>query len=234
VTDDGHWLRLFPVPWRFLQTDQRFLKYQWVEVDVVKASDHRPESYKIVKDGIRILSRPLSTADAWRARKRIVFPQLSASLCELIRNRNKNKHPTLGFFRPESIEALLISPAKSQTWTPEQQVVLRQQELFDKRPKQILEKIPFDFRYEFRCSDAQCPGHRLKCTDWELGESFRKWRPEYGEAWEAKFREKFEAYMIRRDTHFFVGTLKARPHIWLICGLFYPPRDVGGPTLFPL
>ena len=32
VTEDGQWLRLFPVPYRFLGlTDQRFRKYQWID-----------------------------------------------------------------------------------------------------------------------------------------------------------------------------------------------------------
>jgi hypothetical protein len=32
ITDKGEWLRLFPVPWRLLGTDQRFRKYYWVEL----------------------------------------------------------------------------------------------------------------------------------------------------------------------------------------------------------
>ena len=47
ITDKGEWLRLFPVPWRYLPEDQRFRKYQWVELNITKASDPRPESYKL-------------------------------------------------------------------------------------------------------------------------------------------------------------------------------------------
>jgi hypothetical protein len=32
----------------------------------------------------------------------------------------------------------------------------------------------------------------MLCTDWEIGESFRRWRREYGQKWESKFREKYE------------------------------------------
>jgi hypothetical protein len=32
ISDDGRWLRIFPVPHRFLSLDQRFRKYQWMDV----------------------------------------------------------------------------------------------------------------------------------------------------------------------------------------------------------
>src|SRR6266542_6454602 len=74
ITEQSEWLRLFPIPYRFLSEDQRFRKYQWITVDVVKAtSDPRPESYNIKLDSIKIVSEPLSTAYSWRARKDIVL-----------------------------------------------------------------------------------------------------------------------------------------------------------------
>lgn len=45
--EDGSWIRLYPIPFRLLELDQRYKKYQWVEVDIAKnKSDPRPESYK--------------------------------------------------------------------------------------------------------------------------------------------------------------------------------------------
>ena len=32
ITADGNWMRLFPVPYRFLEEDRRFKKYQWIDV----------------------------------------------------------------------------------------------------------------------------------------------------------------------------------------------------------
>ena len=56
ITAEGEWIRLFPIPYRFLAQDQRFTKYQWIDVDVVKATnDVRPESYHVNPDSIRIL-----------------------------------------------------------------------------------------------------------------------------------------------------------------------------------
>jgi hypothetical protein len=64
------------------------------------------------------------------------------------------------------------------------------------------------------------------CTDWEMGQAYRAWRKEYGDDWEAKFRQRFETEMIEKnDTHFFVGTMHQNPGSWIIVGLFYPPRS---------
>src|SRR3974377_2245727 len=34
VTSSGEWIRLFPVPYRFLDEDKRFRKYQWIIVSL--------------------------------------------------------------------------------------------------------------------------------------------------------------------------------------------------------
>jgi len=65
---------LFPVPWRYLADEEKFRRYQWVEVTVEKASDHRPESYKLTQGGIRILSSPLSADNGWLLRREIIDP----------------------------------------------------------------------------------------------------------------------------------------------------------------
>jgi len=227
ITDGGEWLRLFPVPWRLLPSDQRFRKYQWVEVKVTKATDDpRPESYKLRQDGIRILTDPLSSANEWQARKDVVYPMRDSSLCNLVRSRNLNSRPTLGFFRPGSIKRLRIQRLKPD-WSDEELGMLRQTHLFIEQPKQQLEKIPCRFIYEFACdNEPECNRHNLMCTDWEMSESYRRWQAEYGDGWEEKFRQRYETEMItKNDTHFYVGTVSSHPANWIIIGLFYPPRE---------
>jgi hypothetical protein len=86
--------------------------------------------------------------------------------------------------------------------------------------------VPFDFSYRFYCDEQTCKGHTYKCTDWEMGESWRRWSKEYGEDWESAFRNRYETEMIERnDTHFYVGTVHQHPHTWIIVGLFYPAKD---------
>src|SRR5207249_9484623 len=66
------------------------------------------------------------------------------------------------------------------------------------------------------CNHTECPGHTAICTDWEMNESYRRWRNEYGDNWESKFRQRYESEMIDKyDTHFYVGTIHGHPHIWI-------------------
>src|SRR5437867_3629195 len=85
ITRQGEWLRLFPVPYRYLAHDKRFHKYQWIEVAVRPTSDTRPESYGIFTDTIQVLSDPLPTTNNWQARKEILFPLKAHCLCCLKR-----------------------------------------------------------------------------------------------------------------------------------------------------
>lgn len=225
IDDDGKWIRLFPVPYRFLHPDKRFSKYQYIEADVTKSiSDPRPESYKVNPDTIKVISPPIPTMNKWEARKEKVFPLKSNSLCELQALRDLNQYPTLGFIKPQNIISLDI---KSETtdWTESQLTSLRQYSMFGNAPKSELEKIPFEFSYVFRCNNPNCHTHKLSCTDWEMGQSYRIWKTKYGNKWEDKFRETYETKMIfDRDTHFYVGTLHGHPDAWIIIGLFYPPN----------
>lgn len=227
ITDDGQWLRLYPVPYRNLDRNKSFTKYQWVEFEVTKTTaDARPESYTPSIKSIKILSKPLSTARGWQARKEIIEPLRSASLCQLQRERNAHNHPTLGIFRPKLIKRLRITPT-SPTWTKGQLDMLRHGNLFERQPQEELEKIPYDFHYHFICDDDACKkGHWLHCTDWEMGQAWRSWSKEYGDEWQDKFRQRFEKEMIERnDTHFYVGTVHKHPKNWIIIGLFYPPKS---------
>lgn len=224
VTSEGEWIRLFPVPYRFLQQDKRFTKYQWIDVDTTKAtSDSRPESYKLNADSI-VTGETIPSSDGWRARKEILKPLMRPSMCAVRREWEASGHPTLGLFKPAKIIRLILEET-SPNWTAQQLAELRQEDLFHKAPAQELEKLPFNFKYEYCCSDSECKGHSMTCFDWEIGQSYRKWREGYGPNWEGKFRERYEADMIGKlDTHFFVGNLHQHPSSWVIVGLFYPPK----------
>ncbi|HKV27105.1 MAG TPA: hypothetical protein VJN90_02370 [Candidatus Acidoferrales bacterium] len=230
ISEKQEWLRLHPIRYRYLPRKQRFQKYQWVELTVTKTNDGRPESYTPKNETIKIVSAPLSTENGWQARKEVLFPLRAHCMCCLKKDRDANGYPTLGLFRPKIIESLLIK-ASSPHWTQAQLAILRQEHLFEKKPTTELERIPFNFRYAFRCDHDTCTGHKMFCSDWEMGEAFRKWRAKYGDGWEAKFRQRFETEMIQKyDTHFYVGTVAKYPDTWIIVGLFYPPCPT--PLLF--
>ena len=216
-------MRLYPVPYRTLDEDRQFVKYQWIEVEVFKTrNDSRPESYTPNLFSIS-LGEKLSTTSNWYDRRELINPLVRPSLCVIQKERDDNQFPTLGIFKPGSIDELVIEEA-APNWTDEQLAKLNQAlSLFDKKPETQLEKLPFSFKYKFRCIHPTCRGHFLSCTDWEMGQSYRKWRREYGAKWEAKFRQKYEKEMIERfDTHFCLGNIHQYPNAWIVVGIFYP------------
>lgn len=226
ITEDGNWIRLFPLPFRYLEYEKQFKKYQWIEASVTKASDPRLESYKVALDSIKLVGKPLPTSNKWKVRKEIVLPLAAPSLCYLQKTQTETR-ATLGIFKPRIIRELIIEPEDYPEWTEQELAILSQQSMFDRKPVKPLKKIPLKFFYSFYCNDPHCKGHRLSITDWEIGEAYRKWRQRYGERWENYFRQKFEYEVIYNfDTYLYVGTTRAHPDVWIIIGLFYPHKEV--------
>ncbi len=224
ITDAGEWIRLFPVPYRRMEQEHKFRKYDWINVWVKKAGDPRPESYNPNIDSFEVASSVPSEKGTWQTRKEIVLPLKGHCLCCLKAQRDAHRAPTLGIFKPKVINRLIIQPERDD-WTAEERAKMRRRpDLWGQgHPIIELEKIPFKFSYQFSCDEEGCSGHTLSCTDWEMAEGYRRFRRKYQSGWEEKFRQKFEAEMIEKnDTHFYVGTLSHHPHVWIIVGLFYP------------
>jgi hypothetical protein len=223
ITDRGEWMRIFPVPFRLLDGDRRFRKYERVRIRARKASDPRPESYNIDPDSIIILNGPLSTGKLWEARKRATAHLRKHCMCCIQTEQLEHGAPTLGFFRPYRVTDFAIENDDAE-WTASQIARLRQTSFLDQGPSRELEKIPYKFRYKYSCDHVSCNGHSMICTDWEISEAYRSWRSSYGSDWEQKFRQRFEYEMLHtKDLHFFVGTVNNHPRSWIIVGLFYPP-----------
>lgn len=222
ITDDRKWIRLFPIPFRFMGGDKQFKKYQWIEISAKKSSDPRKESFEVDIDTLKIIGDPLPSNDNWKARKEIVLPLQAPSLCHLQRTW-KQTRDTLGVFKPKSIHKFIIEP-DDPDWTPEEREKLLQYSMYDRYPFRPIEKIPYKFSYRFTCADPSCRGHKLMCVDWELGQSYRAWKRKYKDKWEQAVMSRYETDMILGcDTYFFVGTVHGHPKAWIIVGLFYPP-----------
>jgi len=222
----GHeWLRIHPVPFRMLQDNQRFAKYQWIRGKVKKSTDPRPESHKIDFGSIQVLDESLPAAAGWAQRRAFLEPIARESL-EDIQHEQELDNISLGFFKPRCIEELIIEPTSDQ-WTERELAHLMQQSFFTRNDLPQLKKVPYNFVYKYRCNNPEYKGHRQKIVDWEIYQSYRGWVRRYGpEVWEEKLRQRYEYEMQEKnDTHFFMGTMRAHPKSWIIIGLFYPPKQ---------
>src|SRR5690554_4275899 len=73
--EDGSWIRLYPIPFRKLKYEEKYKKYQWIELDIVKNNkDFRPESFRpaTIDTPITLLDT-LDTKGNWYKRKQIAL-----------------------------------------------------------------------------------------------------------------------------------------------------------------
>lgn len=222
--DTARWIRLYPIPFRDLDTSQKFKKYTIIRVRCRKApDDHRPESYKVDSDSIEKLAY-LDTKQNWHSRKEIVLPTLSPSFCNIVQDIGQGK--SLGVFEPSNTnffwkKAILEDEAK-------RKACYAQLSFFD-RKKKAIEQIPFDFYYDFKCNrDPNCPGHQLPIVDWEIGQAYRDWRRKYRV--EAQLLQKIKERWLdlicsrKNDPYFYVGNMKRFHDQFMVLGVFYPPK----------
>lgn len=226
ITEAGEWVRLYPVDYRYRPTEQKFRKYQWIDVDlepVGHGNDRRKESRKPVLESMELVGEPLETRDGWRERRRVIDLAPHRTLEEFEKLHDED-HTSLGIVRPSRVIDIRIEEAESE-WKPEQQAALNQLTLFGPQPKP-LEKLPFKWSYVFECEGSERP-HTRMIEDWELGVLFLKERESKGvEGAAESVRQKYLA-MCKPDldTRFFMGT-RFPYNTWLVLGVFYPPKVI--------
>lgn len=225
-TERPEWVRLFPVPFRDLPFDQRFKKYQVISVEVQRpANDSRPESYQPDPDTL-ILGRTLPAGGTWPERRTLIEPLVVESMC-WIQAQQKLDGTSLGIFRPAEVLEFEIEP-EPEDWDPGKLGIASQPSLFFPE-KQGLRKIPYRFRYVYRCSDSQCGTHSQSIVDWELAQAFLSWSRLYkGPELLGRLREKWLGDLCgpERDTMFYAGNQHQHPESFLVLGVFYPKREV--------
>lgn len=225
ITETGEMVRLYPIPFETFRGGKNIHKYSWISVECQKASEYlnRKESYRVRYNTIKILSTVDTGPNrSWKKRNHIVLPTLSNSLEELDLEAQIN-NTSLGLIKPRLISDLTIDE-KECINGQESQIIKEVQITLDGESRSSLEEIEYNFRYHFYCPNPECNGHNMMCEDWEMIESWRKWKQIYPnrDVLVEKFKNKFLNEMIKRDIYFFVGT-HSRYNTWLIIGLYYPP-----------
>lgn len=223
----GEWVRIYPVNFRALAPGVQFRKWQFVSATYSKArNDARPESIHIHQDSIQAGLWLPSKGPGWTQRRSFTDPLVVESV-EALARRNADRGASLGVIRPRVIEDLVIEKADD-TWDQTSEVDYQQLSLAwrsEGLPRTDLERLPYKFRYRFRCDDSACANaHTMVILDWEIGQAYRRWRREYGEnGWRAKLREMYLERLPARDLHLILGTHHVYGN-WMIVGVFAVPR----------
>ncbi len=223
ITEEGEWIRLYPIDMRYFVGKDKISKYDIIEVECKKDRDKlsRKESHKVRPDSIRIIDKSLTKPKAdWGKRNKIILPHITTSLDTLQQQYEMDK-TSLGILKPKKIidliktQELEIFEEESWSFTVNLDGV--------KIPN--VHKIPHIFKYKFICDCCKESEHIMQCEDWEIFESYRRWGPKYKDLdllWE-KIKERFFDWMVKdRDLNFIMGMHSQYP-TWFIIGIYYPP-----------
>jgi hypothetical protein len=240
VLEDGSWVRLYPMPFRSLNDEQKYKKYTWIELDVEKnTSDFRPETYRPYGlDSIKV-EAPKRKID-WAERKSIVFKnkKVFTNLPEL-NSSAKNSGMSLAVFKPTEVVDLICEKT-NRDWNQDILDFLElasQQLSFFQTPEEtehefnVVPKVPYKFSYRFK--DDAGTLHTLMIEDWEIGMLYFNClqRANGDESLAiANVRKKYFDDFSKRDLHFFLGTTKqfhnVAPQPFIIIGAFPIPAGL--------
>jgi len=230
ITDNGEFIRLYPVPFELFRGKDRIRKYTWVDAKCAKVDDyqHRKDSYKVKTEFGKCMIKKIdesltgiSGKTPWDQRSKIVLPLVSSSL-EDLESRFSQDKSSLGLIK---IQDLLDFYSKK----PIEEIEIERSMLIQKTlfggSRTLLDKIPHIFYYKFHCSPDCTRIHDISIEDWEVFESFRSWSDIYLEKeilWQ-KLRQRYYEDFKEKNLHFFMGTHSRWP-IWMIIGAYYPPK----------
>lgn len=241
IDEGGSWIRLYPLPFRKLDNEQKYKKYQWIEVDIERNhSDFRAESYKVLNiDTIKAF--PSKTIKVnWEERKSIIFKseKIYSNLSGLIKQAKEPPYKSLAIFKPTKIIDFYIEPSE-RDWPKDKleriQEKAKQLSLFQ-TPEEVIkefsvvQKLPYTFKYKFQDNNGK--ESNLMIEDWEIGTLYLNClRNANGDEDKAlrNVRKKYWDDFITKDIYFFLGTRKGDHHIahnpFSIVGVFYPPIE---------
>lgn len=238
--EDGSWIRIYPVPFRKLDYQNRYKKWQWIEIDLVKnTSDFRPESYRPGNLDKRIKTLDcIDTENNWAVRKKISLKNVYTNLTDLIASaKYKNNGISLAVVKPKDVIDFVWESCERHWNTKKIEKVIANQaqsSLFDveetKTIFRVVRKLPYKFSYRFTTDDNI--ERTIMIEDWEVGALYwncLKAANGNEEAACKKVKEKYFNYMVdKRDLYFFMGTTfkfhNVAPNPFIIIGAFYPPK----------
>ena len=239
VLEDGSWIRLYPVPFRKLDFDQKYPKYTWINVSVSRnTNDFRPETYRPDLSSLVVEPRPKKVN--WDKRRKIIFnnQKIYTNIQELV-CKAKSDGTSLAIFKPTKVVDFFAQET-ARDWDSNKLEILKnlsnQMNLFQtpeeiEKEFKVVQKVPYKFFYKFE--DDAGKQSTMMIEDWEIGMLyFNCLKSSHGNEKEAvsKVRQKYFDEFLARDLHFFLGTTKQYHKValnpFIIIGTFHPPIAV--------
>jgi hypothetical protein len=218
VGRDQKWRRQYPVPFRILQEDQKFGRWQWIEYQFVRPKDDRR------KESQKVLSKSLTAKGKMKQRERANFlaPLVRSSLKEADACRD-----SLALVRPRKIrlEAHEKSPSELASETQKHKELADQLSLLEE-DEAVEPMTPCRMQFVLHWEDQEGSNHRQECDDWETVAAFDRFEREYGEQLAIKYlKEKYEqqyfsaGLVLGFSTHSRRNLENAERNQWLLVGM---------------
>jgi hypothetical protein len=218
VTDEGRLIRLFPITYRRLAPENQFNRYDLIEARLTKASDARPESYRVDHGSIRVLERGTRLPDETKVR--LWQPHIVDSLEDLQAQREATGR-TLGIIRPEpgSLE-FSWRPAEQEEQDDSRGI---QALLFD-APLQPLQPPELTFFYRYTSGGKE---HTQSIQDWEVQAAYLAYQRQYSSRQRAleMMAQEYGTNMPTRNLHFIMGNMAKRQWQFIVIGLLRSGLD---------
>ncbi len=179
IDENSNWFRLYPIPFKNLNKENKYKKYQWINVEVEKdTNDPRLESYKIIGN-----IEPLNIVDTkngWELRKELIIKNVYMSKTKLLYDcKVSNERTSLAIFKSNKLLNFYIDESNNK------------------------ENLPYKFYYSF--ADNKGRISNLQIIDWEIGELTRKLLRQYkGNYKKIKgiLKQKYFYEMQQKDIYF--------------------------------
>lgn len=221
-------LRLLPIRYRRLEKADQFGRFDLVEMTVTKASDPRPESYRVDEGSIHLLENGNVLSDM--AKVRLWAPFVAPSLKALM-TENLATGRSLGIIRPDPGSLRFVIRKADQSDQADQDIArsLYQQTSLLEDPLTPLEPPRYSFSYHY--TSAGHP-HRHQIHDWEVQAAFISYRHRYQTEDKAleMLQQEYGQNIPRGNLHFIMGTMASHPKTFIVIGLLrsrLDPQEVG-------
>lgn len=239
VFEDTKRLVLYPIPLRYMDGENTFKKYQWIEAYVSKsASDPRPESYKIRADGISVLGWIPTEKGDWSKRAEWIINRNNIfRSIEEIQEKQRADNTSLGLIKPKEVldvvSERLDEVERNAFWTTYRQALEQMDLPLDPDTGRVIKPlVPPDYRFKirFRCDDPRCiAAHVFSILDWEIDALYFacKERANSGQKAARKVVDKIQNQICSedKDLYFFTGNISTHQQIFTIVGLWWPKKQ---------
>lgn len=230
--ENGDFIRIYPIPFRYLSEESSFQKYQWIRARIKKSGeDPRPESYKIDPASIIVEEKVQSDKFEWIKRQRLILSKRSLIFdsAESLLEENRRSKRSIGFVKPFKIDEVYLEERPIEDYETflrkfqENKEKAKQIDLFGNLTIQEIKELKYiskRFKVKWRCNEDDCGGHDMSILDWEVYALQRR-------VGDMAALDRVKSYLLSNEyaIGFFLGNFRLHPTAFSIGAIWYPKKS---------